>query len=255
MAGTGTFRRSSRPQRDAMRGNAQTWERSRYDELDEYPVDISDHEAIQGGEICDSVTSVDRAGVTVDSIAVTGAGKVTVRLSKGGDGWLTARVVTHKLPVTLEDCYAILNDLKTKYEAHRVDTTYHAVANTTDAIAAAAATTFATAVTLADELKQDFNLHRTDNSEASHQIDDDTNVVTATSTPTTLANLKTLVNDIRAKYLAHLNDLTGGYHAAAPDTDNLPAAYDGRIIPIPMQWVANWSSQVDPYQRRGSGSR
>lgn len=92
MAATGIQRRAPRPQRDYTRGGAWTWPRNRSDETDTYRVDLAD--MLDSGETCSSVTAVDRDGVTVDSIAVTGAGLLSVTVSDGGNGFLRARVVT-----------------------------------------------------------------------------------------------------------------------------------------------------------------
>jgi hypothetical protein len=53
----------------------------------------------------------------------------------------------------------LLNDVKAKYNAHRVLTSSHPVADATNAIAAADATDAASSYTLANELKADLNLH------------------------------------------------------------------------------------------------
>lgn len=54
---------------------------------------------------------------------------------------------------------ALANALRTAYEAHRVSTDLHSAADSTNAIAAVAATNLATAQTLLNELKTDFNAH------------------------------------------------------------------------------------------------
>ena len=103
MAATGFFRRPSPPQRDYTRGGAFTWERTRHDETRTYRVDLSD--TLESGETCSSVAINDRAGVTVDSSAVTGAGVLSVTVSEGGDGSLIAMVTTSSsrvLPVPMQ---------------------------------------------------------------------------------------------------------------------------------------------------------
>lgn len=93
MAATAYHPRAPRPQRDYTAGGAHTWPRTRYDEVDTYPVDISDLEAIKNGATCSSVTAVDREGVTVSSISVTSGGVISVTVSSGLGGSLGARVV------------------------------------------------------------------------------------------------------------------------------------------------------------------
>ncbi len=59
----------------------------------------------------------------------------------------------------LTTAQTLLNDIKAKYNAHRVLLASHATADATNVIASADATNQATAVTLANELKTDINLH------------------------------------------------------------------------------------------------
>lgn len=60
-----------------------------------------------------------------------------------------------------KEVYAVLNDLKTQYNLHHVYTTssVHAGAGDPNTVTATAATTKATAVTLANQIKEMFNLH------------------------------------------------------------------------------------------------
>lgn len=77
----------------------------------------------------------------------------------------------------------------------------HTAANTTNATAAPKAANLATAITLANELKADFNAHR---SQAGvHPNNDGTNAVAAADA-TNLASLLTLLNEIKANLNAHL---------------------------------------------------
>jgi len=164
-----------------------------------------------------------------------------------GTGYAKVKISQTKTCTTLENCIAALNALKDAYEAHRADTTFHLVANTTDAVTSDDAEDFATAVTLADELKTDYNNHRTDTNENSHLFDDDVNSVTATSTPTTLAGLISLVEDIIDQYVAHIQDETYGYHSACPDDTNMPAATAPRINYVYLRWRAPTGESNDAY--------
>lgn len=67
-------------------------------------------------------------------------------------------------------------------------------------------TTLANAITVANELKADYNTARTEGSGASnvHFTDDATNVI-ATADATDQTSLNALVNDIKAKYNAHVS--------------------------------------------------
>ena len=246
MAGTGFIGRPQRPQRDPNAQGAWTWERFRDTEIDDYPIDITD--ALASNELANSVQIRDRVGVTATASLTTSPPAVVVNVTRGGNGTLKAEISVYAKPVTLAQCYTVLNDLKSVFNIHIADLTFHTVDNTSNIVSAADATTFATAVTLADEEKADFNLHRTDDSEDAHQIDDDTNIITATSTPTTLVGLVALINDIRAKYVAHLEDIASGFHANAPDTTNRPSANIIRTFPVLFQWLTDSTSRTRDYR-------
>lgn len=95
---------------------------------------------------------------------------------------------------------ALANELRTDYEAHRIDTTSHGAADATNAVAAVAVGTAGV-----------------------HQTDDVTNVVSSPDA-TTQATLNTLANEIRTDYEAHRVDTTS--HGAADGTNVItePAA-------------------------------
>jgi hypothetical protein len=245
-AATTIHRRSQRAQRDPNRDNALTWARHRFDDVDTYPVILAD--LLEAGETFFSVTSKDRVGVTVSLLTITAAGLLEVTVTKGS-GSLLAQLLTTRGPETLAETYTVLNDLKAKYEAHRVDLDHHDLANSTDAVTSPDATTFPTAVTLADELKVDFTNHRTDTNEDSHPVDDDSSVITAASAPATLADLITLTKDILAQYLAHIRDTSHAWHNSAPDTTSAPAALGSRTISVPLQWRPTWTTGPVPSDR------
>lgn len=81
---------------------------------------------------------------------------------------------------------------------------------------AAQATILAAAVILANELKSDYNTHRTQ--ATIHSVNDTANVVTAANA-TDLATLLTLCADIRTQLNAHYSNSGGSYHLVA-DTVN-----------------------------------
>jgi hypothetical protein len=205
-------------------------------------LDVTD--LLPSGYSWSSVSTKESSGLTIDEIVLSG-NDLNVTISDGF-GYLIARLIAERDPESLAECYAALNALKDAYEAHRVSTTHHSVENSTDAIAADDATSFATAVTLADELKTDYNLHRTDNSEDAHLIDDDTNVVTATSTPTTLSGLIDLVADIDTQFRAHISEGDIMFHLV-PDTTNIPTATGERKIEVILEWKKPVGVQTDVY--------
>lgn len=124
---------------------------------------------------------------------------------------------TLKSTNTDAQCFAILNDLKTKYTAHiALGAPTHKAADSTNTISAAAATDLASAYTLANELKTDFNAHRVlatshdpgsttgvGNAAASTVANlDRVNYVTSADASTS-ATLKTLTNELQVKYRRH----------------------------------------------------
>lgn len=113
----------------------------------------------------------------------------------------------------------LANDMKAKYEAHRVATAAHPVADGANVITALAATDLASTQALLDDIKAMFNLHRTQ--ATVHAANDTINVVTAAnSAGTDLATAVALAADITAMYFAHgLNQLANGFHTI-PDTIN-----------------------------------
>lgn len=87
------------------------------------------------------------------------------------------------------------------YPGHRSDTLAHAAADTTNATAAPVATTLATGITLANELKADINAHLTQS--GAHHVSDTANTIAA-SDATDLPSLVTLVNAIATALNAHM---------------------------------------------------
>jgi hypothetical protein len=99
---------------------------------------------------------------------------------------------------------AAANQVKAIYEYHLEDGVEggplaHKVVDTKPALVVA--TTLATAYTLANAIKADYNVHRA--STTYHYAADATNVVAATDA-TTLATLQTLLNEIKTDLVAHM---------------------------------------------------
>jgi len=116
----------------------------------------------------------------------------------------TVNVVTTANAVdTLEQCRVLANEIKADYNAHRVATAYHLVADATnvvDAADVAAAGTQAELNTLVNQIKAKFNPHRTQS--GVHPYNDNLNIVTAADA-TDLASSITLANEEKADYNAH----------------------------------------------------
>lgn len=85
--------------------------------------------------------------------------------------------------------------------------TEHALADTTNAVTAAAATSLATAHTLAADIKAEYNNHDANTGGVWHTAGAGTHQVTAADS-VDLATLRTLCLDLQAQYVAHLADTT-----------------------------------------------
>jgi hypothetical protein len=105
--------------------------------------------------------------------------------------------------VTLASAIELVNSLRRKIVAHFVSTGQagaHATADTTNAIAAPAATDLATGLALVNELATDFDAHLT---QAGVHLNNDTTNAVGGSAATDLATLITRVNSVKAKYNLH----------------------------------------------------
>jgi hypothetical protein len=87
--------------------------------------------------------------------------------ARGATGSAAHKVVDTTLSATYVPSYVVdlttavatVNAVKAWYNTHRASTTYHGVADSTNATAATDATDLASAITLANELKTDINAH------------------------------------------------------------------------------------------------
>ncbi len=127
-------------------------------------------------------------------------------------------VENKQIPDGLTDGELLANDLKTQYEAHRVDVSSHNSADSTNTVSAADATTEASLITLANELKADFNAHIAD--ATVHNSADAVDVITLADA-TDLVSADKLLNALKTAYTAHIAN--GAVHDA-PDTTNLVTA-------------------------------
>ena len=118
----------------------------------------------------------------------------------------------------------VANALRTAYEAHRPDATYHVVADAVNLITAPVASSLATAITLLNDIKAKYNLHRVQ--VTVHGLDDTQNVTVApdaTNLPTAVA----LADELKHDFNLHL--LQKGVHGLN-DTVNVEALADATSI-------------------------
>lgn len=112
----------------------------------------------------------------------------------------------------------LANDLRTRYEAHRVNTSFHSLADSANIITAGVASNLSTAITLLNDLKTKFNAHRTQ--VGIHPVNDTTNVVSQANA-TDMASAMLLAQAIATAYSAHRTQAT--VHTTS-DTTNVVTA-------------------------------
>jgi len=107
-----------------------------------------------------------------------------------------------------------------------VTTGTHVAADAANGVSSPTATNQATADTMADEMKGDYNAHRVV-TPAVHGAADATNVVTALGSDGSEARLVLLANDIRVQVLAHMARVTTATHGVAdPNVVTVAACTD-----------------------------
>lgn len=131
-----------------------------------------------------------RAGLIIHADATAA---IAVADAVSGDGYVTS--------------IALVNACRTSYIAHIASACdaatgqgCHMAADATNTISAAVATDYASATTLANQLKTQFNAHI--GSTSAHPVADSTNTVSAANA-TTDASLANLVTQLKAKLNAH----------------------------------------------------
>ena len=115
------------------------------------------------------------------------------------------RTVGANPPATAQEAANNLaNDLKSKYNAHRVLTTggVHGAADSTNAVTAANATDAASCRALANDLKAKYNAHRVLTAGGVHGAADTANAVTAADA-TSDATMQNLLNQLKAAFEHH----------------------------------------------------
>ena len=145
----------------------------------------------------------------------------------------TTNVVT-EVGVPIE-IYAILDELKVNYEAHRVLTagTVHAGTDAVNTISAADATTKALAVALSNDLRTQFVANFA-NVTSHHGASDTTGVAAATAVDvldgdSTWTEIAAAADALRAAYEAHRVLTAGAVHGAADSTNTMTATAVGTV--------------------------
>jgi hypothetical protein len=146
---------------------------------------------------------------------------------------------------TIDSIIALANNLRSKYEAHRVADGIHGTNDTTNTIVAAAAIDLASAITLLNDIKAKFNAHIimvSGDPPVHTEADTDNEIYSINSSQ--LASAVILVNEIRKRYenhrmnrIIHLDD----------DLDNRVTVAKAEAVtgtyPSPFTGPFNWTLQ------------
>jgi hypothetical protein len=143
----------------------------------------------------------------------------------------STNVVT-ELGVAVE-IYTLLNEMKVDYEAHRVLTagSVHAGADATNVISADNATTKATAILLANDLRTQF-IANFANVTTHHGADGSGDAPTSDALLSTASwtLIASMADELRASYEAHRVNVTGSIHGGADSTNTVTATAIGTIL-------------------------
>lgn len=176
--------------------------------VDDSTVSITPTGRSAAGEIYD----VDADGVHVkimsvpSAVAVIGAEQEETRTALTGGG-IVRHFAAPVAPIATPDAageatsVTLANALRTAYEAHRVSAALHSAADSTNAVAAVAATNLATVQTLLNELKADFNLHV---ATAVHRPSTWTPATVATADASDQSTANALANALKRAFNAHI---------------------------------------------------
>lgn len=142
----------------------------------------------------------------------------------------TATVVCERLnlllnPTLLSMACRLANELKLDYNTHKNSAVYHTAADPGNLVAAAAATTEGTCVTLANDIRTCYEAHRVlVGGGPCHGQADAVNAISA-AVCTDLDTAVVLLKDLKAKFEAHRINVAGAppVHAAADTTDVIDA--------------------------------
>lgn len=135
----------------------------------------------------------------------------------------TPAIDTVDASASLPTVIALANAIRTAYEAHRVDVTAHDAADSTNTIAAPAATDQASSNTLLNELQTDLNAHMA--LAASHQASGRPRLGGAGGLAATAADATTVATDLTTSFaLANSLKRTFNRHAAGIRQHNIVAS-------------------------------
>jgi len=126
-------------------------------------------------------------------------------------------------PTKLEMACRLATELKAKYNTHRASAVYHTAADAVNIVVAADATNLGTLITLANDIRTQYEAHRVlVGGGPCHGQADTTNAISAAAC-TDLDTAVVLVKDLKAKFDAHRINVAGAppVHIASDTTDEI----------------------------------
>lgn len=188
----------------------------------------------------DSTNTAAAADIALDSIEevrdASQALYVAYEAHRASGTYHTAADETNTLSAvpTPKATYDLLNQIKAKYNAHRVLTAggVHGEADSVNAVATADADTKAKAIALANALRTAYEAHRVVTDPAVHGAADATNVVTvaALASTATWVDIAALADNLRTKYEAHRILTAESVHGAADNTNSMSVTAVGTVL-------------------------
>jgi hypothetical protein len=128
---------------------------------------------------------------------------------------------------SLNDLMALVNEIRTRYDVHRISTGVHQNNDTVNAVVSPPASNLGNTITLINEVRTKFNAHNA--SQAFHANSDTVNVIVSPDA-TDLVTLQNLANELKKDFNDHriqpgvhqTNDTSN--NVSAPDAFNLPSS-------------------------------
>lgn len=145
---------------------------------------------------------------------------------------------------------ALADDLRTKYNAHRILTasSVHAGADTTNTVVATTIASKATAITVLNALKTAFNAH-CGNVTSCHGAADTTNpvVLADLASTATWSQIQAMVDAIRTGYEAHRVLTSGSVHGSADSTNTAGVAAVGSVQTVVNAWLTECKAKLNAH--------
>lgn len=145
---------------------------------------------------------------------------------------------------TVTSVVNLANNIRTKYESHRVlvgGGPVHDTADLVNTISAAVSTDLATAITLLNDIRTKYEAHRILTGAGVYHIAADTVNTIAAPAATNLTTAIALANDLKAKYDLHIASLTAHTTADAINATSVAAA---AVVPLNLTSSVSYGTQA-----------